>query len=236
MEWVLPANDHSKGGICGPVFMLNDKQRIQSGSTKKRKIDSKKSAAVPNKKKKERRKKRQQGDVVATIKFTRTWSMPNSQTFKIKPIQQFIQRVLTHGIWIDPFVRNSVFKSKMTYTNDLNPNFEATHHIDALDFLKTFDNDSIDGVLYDPPYSPRQIKECYNGIGRKVTQQDTQSSFWGNLKKEIARITKQNGKVISCGWQSGGIGKTLGFVLTEVLLVPHGGRHNDTIVTLEYKK
>lgn len=171
-----------------------------------------------------------------SIKFTRTWSMPNSQTFKIKPIKQFILQALTDGIWIDPFVRNSVFKDIMTYTNDLNPKFEATHHKDALEFLKAFDDNSIGGVLFDPPYSPRQIKECYDSIGLKVSQQTTQSSFWGNLKKEIARITKKNGKIICCGWQSGGIGKTLGFELVEVLLVPHGGHHNDTIVTLEYKK
>ena len=25
-----------------------------------------------------------------------------------------------------------------------------------------FDDESVDGVLYDPPYSPRQISECYN--------------------------------------------------------------------------
>lgn len=240
MECILCGKDHSKNGACGIISAINERWG-KPENTKKRKINPKKTT-VPNKKhksiKKEKRlaKLKLRQDAARRVKFTRTWSMPNSQTFKIKPIQQFIQRILSDGIWIDPFVRNSVFKSKMTHTNDLNTKFEATHHIDALDFLKTFEDESIDGVLYDPPYSPRQIKECYDGIGRRVTQQDTQSSFWGNLKKEIARITKQNGKVISCGWQSGGIGKTLGFVLVEVLLVPHGGRHNDTIVTLEYKK
>ena len=167
--------------------------------------------------------------------FSRIWAMPNSKTFTIKPIKKFIENELTDGVWIDPFVRNSIFKDKMTFTNDLNPVFKATHNKDALLFLKDFDDNSIDGVLYDPPYSPRQIKECYNGIGLKVYQKDTQSSFWGNIKKEIARITKTNGKVITCGWNSGGIGKTLGFKLKKLLLVPHGGNHNDTIITLEYK-
>ena len=171
-----------------------------------------------------------------SIIFTRTWSMPNSQTFKIKPIRQFIEQALTDGIWIDPFVRNSIFKDRMTYTNDLNPKFEATEHKDAFDFLNGFDDNSVDGILFDPPYSPRQIKECYDGIGLKVSQKDTQSSFWGNLKKQIARITKKGGKIICCGWNSGGVGKTLGFDMIEILMVPHGGSHNDTLVTLEYKK
>ena len=31
----------------------------------------------------------------------------------------------------------------------------------------------------------------------------------------------------------GGIGKNNGFKIVEILLVPHGGWHNDTIVTVE---
>lgn len=54
-------------------------------------------------------------------------------------------------------------------------------------------------------------------------------------KKQIARIVKHGGKVISFGWNSGGIGKKLGFEITRILLVPHGGHHNDTIVTVETK-
>ena len=65
--------------------------------------------------------------------------------------------------------------------------------------------------------------------------QTTQASFWANMKKEIGRIVKPNGFCIVCGWNSGGIGKKYGFNLVEILLVPHGGWHNDTIVTLEYK-
>jgi hypothetical protein len=68
-----------------------------------------------------------------------------------------------------------------------------------------------------------------------VNMQTTQASFWGNLKKEIDRIVKVGGKVITCGWNSGGIGKTKGFEIIEILLVPHGGWHNDTIVTVEIK-
>jgi hypothetical protein len=37
------------------------------------------------------------------------------------------------------------------------------------------------------------------------------------------------------GLSSGGICKTLGFQIEEILLVPHGGIHNDTIVTVERK-
>ena len=45
----------------------------------------------------------------------------------------------------------------------------------------------------------------------------------------------RNGKVISFGWNSGGIGKKNGFEIEKILLVNHGSQHNDTICTLEVK-
>ena len=41
--------------------------------------------------------------------------------------------------------------------------------------------------------------------------------------------------MICCGWNSEGIGKKRGFEILEVLLVPHGGSHNDTIVVVNRK-
>ncbi len=54
-----------------------------------------------------------------------------------------------------------------------------------------------------------------------------------NLKKEISRITKKGGIAISFAWNSGGIGKINGFKQEEILLVSHGGNHNDTICVVE---
>lgn len=46
---------------------------------------------------------------------------------------------------------------------------------------------------------------------------------------------KAGGIVITCGWNSGGIGKKYGFEIEEILLVAHGGWHNDTIVVVDRK-
>ena len=158
--------------------------------------------------------------------------MPNKNTFDIKPVKELIQSELTDGVWIDPFANQNKLA---TITNDLNPAYDTNYHMDALDFLKTFQNESVDGVLYDPPYSPRQVTECYQGVGMNVTSETTRASFWGNQKKEISRIVKPGGKVITFGWNSGGIGRKYGFEITRILLVPHGGWHNDTICTVEVK-
>ena len=83
--------------------------------------------------------------------------------------------------------------------------------------------------------SPRQVSECYTRLDKTVNMQTTQASFWSKQKEQIARIVKPNGIVITCGWNSGGIGKKYGFEIIEILLVAHGGWHNDTIVTVERK-
>ena len=157
--------------------------------------------------------------------------MPNKHTFDIKPIKELIEKYY-HSNSIDPFANKNRIA---TITNDLDTQYNTDYNLDALDFLKLFDTDSIDLVLYDPPYSPRQVSECYKALGKTVNMQTTQASYWGNQKKEISRIVKKGGIVITCGWNSGGIGKTKGFEIIEILLVPHGGWHNDTIVTVEKK-
>lgn len=169
------------------------------------------------------------------MKINRIWAMPSSKTFKIKPIKELITNYMEHNkINIDPFANDSIFKD-FTITNDIDTQYDTNYHLDALDFLKIFKDSEVDLVLYDPPYSPRQVSEVYKKLGKSVNMQTTQASYWSNQKKEIARITKKGGYVITCGWNSGGIGKSNGFEIVEILLVPHGGWHNDTIVTVERK-
>jgi len=166
------------------------------------------------------------------IHIERIWAMPNKNTFEIKPIKELIHEEMFEGIWVDPFAN----KNKLaTVTNDLNKEFDTDYNLDALDFLKMFDDNSVDGVLYDPPYSPRQVSECYNNVGFNITWDTTKASFWGNHKREISRIVRKGGKVITFGWNSGGIGMKYGFEINRILLVPHGGWHNDTICTVETK-
>lgn len=163
----------------------------------------------------------------------RVWAMPNKNTFDIKPIKQFIKSAMEGGLWIDPFANKNRLA---TITNDLNPEYGTDYNLDALDFLKSFEDNSVDGILYDPPYSPRQVAECYKNFGKEVTFETTQASFWTKQKKEISRIVKGGGKVISFGWNSCGIGKEYGFHAESILLVCHGGHHNDTICTLEQRE
>lgn len=168
------------------------------------------------------------------MKITREWEMPNKNTFDIKCISKLIHKYLKPEMEsIDPFA-NTCKLAKIT--NDLNPDYNTNYHLDATDFLKQFPNNSIDFVFYDPPYSLRQVSECYKHVGIPVTTATTQSSWRTKHINEIKRIVKTNGIVMCFGWNSSGIGTKRGFELLEILLVAHGGSHNDTIITIERKR
>lgn len=139
-------------------------------------------------------------------RIDRIWAMPNKRTFTIKPIKELIEEEIGDD-YLDPFP------------------FE--YKDDATDYLQ-----KVEAQLYgvfDPPYSPRQLKECYKGLG----EYDTKSSTWSKWKDLMAE--KVLDKCISFGWNTTGLGKGRGFEITRILLVCHGAGHNDTICTVEHR-
>ncbi len=167
------------------------------------------------------------------IDFDREWAMPNKDTFSIDPIHELVTTEVqaSDGLWIDPFSGGTDYAD---VTNDLNPEIESDYTLEALDFLERFDTGEVDGgVIFDPPYSPRQIKEVYDSVGLETDMETTQATFWSDVKEHIERVCSSGATVITCGWNSGGVGKTRGFETRRILMVAHGGWHNDTIVTVE---
>lgn len=151
--------------------------------------------------------------------------MPSADTFSVKPIGAFVHKYL-RGVSVDPFARN---KQWATHTNDLNPATTAQHHMKAEDFLEMLAAQGVqaDVILLDPPYSPRQITECYSAAGLTAGMKDTQSSFWTKVRASAKKLCKPGTVVLSFGWNSTGMGKE--FETLEIMLVAHGGAHNDTI-------
>lgn len=125
------------------------------------------------------------------MNIERAWTMPNKDTFSIAPIRALLEGEMTGGLWIDPFAGLSRIA---TITNDLNPDLDTSYHLDALDFLKMFKTESVQGVLYDPPYSVRQVSECYKRYGYPVTQEMTRSSWYTLHREQIRRIVIPGGK------------------------------------------
>jgi len=88
------------------------------------------------------------------MEIKRKWCMPNKRTFTIKPIKELISKY-------------DIYKTKL----DL---FPYPYVQDVLVTLSLQNNESNDLVLFDPPYSPRQLKECYENRGEVL--HDTKSS------------------------------------------------------------
>lgn len=168
------------------------------------------------------------------MKFSRVWAMPTRDTFDAKPVKEFVQRYLAASkVSVDPFARD---KDWFTYTNDLNPDTKAQHHLDARLFLNALQlvNVKADLLIVDPPWTCRQISECYKGFGMPVTKETTQI---GKLYKEVRDaampILTDDAVVLSFGYNSTGMGKKRGFEIVEIMLVNCGGPHQDIICMAE---
>jgi len=169
---------------------------------------------------------------ISKYPINRVWAMPSAKTFSIPPIAFLLKRyVKNNENWVDPFAG---WNSPAGITNDHNPKRKAKFCMEAYDFAEMLDG-KYEGVLFDPPYSYRQVSEHYKVIGKKATQKDTSTQFYNRVMNPISKKIKIGGIAISFGWNSNAFGKNRGFEIIEILLIAHGGHHNDTIVTVEQK-
>lgn len=169
----------------------------------------------------------------------KVWAQPSAWTFTIKPIAELLSRyVPADGKgWIDPYAGEN---SPAEFTNDIHRDRKAKYHMDSLEFCEMLVSDKspwlwYDGILFDPPYSSRQVSEHYKQAGRKVRSIDTTSNFYSRVMNVVCDRIRPGGYAISFGWNTNGFGKTRGFEQVEILIVAHGGHHNDTLCTVERK-
>ena len=164
--------------------------------------------------------------------FKVTWDMPNKYTFQIPSVARFIEKntVIQKLEYNKPPLRICdpfCGASKIAETcNDIRES-----GIDSLVWLKDLPTGEFDIVLFDPPYTPRQLKECYDSIG--LSLHDTTSGYWAKLKDEVARMTRPDGIVLSFGYGASQVGMKRGFYIYDGLVVLHGGNHNATICMAE---
>ncbi len=179
------------------------------------------------------------------MQFEVTWAMPNKATFSIPPIKKFIDKWIPDKdvVIVDPFRGESDIGN---LTNDIRET-----RIDSLVWLKSIPAGIADVVLFDPPYTPRQLKECYNSLG--LSLHDTTAGYWARLRDEVVRISHKGTIVLSFGYGASHIGTKRGYDIEEGLIVLqtekqgefdivdglmilHGSLHNATICMAEVKR
>ncbi len=136
--------------------------------------------------------------------------------------------------WVEYWCKGKVLnlfagKTKLNvdeYRIDSSNEFKPDLLGDALEFIKST-NMKFDTVILDPPYFLRKSYEKYKGhyIG----------STWTQVRRAVPRVCNKGARVISFGYNSQGMSRTLGFKKIAVCLVCHQGDHNDTVCTVERK-
>ncbi len=169
--------------------------------------------------------------------FSRTWALPSPWTFSIPPITAFVERWLAgRAVVVDPFCGRT--KIGATHRNDLVPGRGDGFAMQADEYLHQLVSHGVvaDAVLLDPPYSPRQIAEHYAEAGLQTSRSATQlSGLVARCRRAVCGLVPVGGLVLSFGWNSNGMGRNAGFHLAELMLVRHGGGHNDTICIAEVR-
>lgn len=143
-------------------------------------------------------------------------------TFSVKPIRQWVEQ-RCEGQVLNLFAGQTMLQVNET-RNDLDPVMPANYHLDALDFLRSWQGKKFDTILLDPPYAYRKSMEMYKGIICSPFRQ---------LKDEIPHCLEPGGIVITFGYHSVVMGKTRRFGLERIALFSHGGAIHDTIATVE---
>ena len=131
----------------------------------------------------------------------------------------------------DPFARDCRLAK---YTNDLDPNTQATNHLEALDFLSSFDRDSLDLVIFDPPFSERQTHDKYDGFG--INLYASNGVLMSDCHKAADLSIKPGGHLLKFGYNCNTWSHNFDLVALWIVQKTHKNHNNSTIVSLWQNK
>ena len=186
---------------------------------------------------------------MVSMKYQHVITNCDSEPFKNKQVKKLLDRYVrrtverTGGCWqgCDPFARRSITTSAWAewfVTNDLNEEMPTDHHMEANDFGEYVRDCGIimDLVLFDPPYTLRQLKDHYEAVGMNLPQWQTQNQ-WRRCKDALAPLVPPGGYAITFGYSTRGFGAYRGFKKREILILQSGGIPDryDVLVTVEEK-
>jgi len=145
-----------------------------------------------------------------------------------------------HGI--DPFARES-FTTKHNQgqkwiTNDINEMMPTLYHLEAHEFAHMMNEQeqSVDLVLFDPPYNLSQLKRQYDDIGKDLPHWQTLNP-WGGCKDMLAEVVRVGGYAVSMGFGSRcRFGDRRGFTVQAIYNIEPSGTENRYNVQLVVEK
>lgn len=143
-------------------------------------------------------------------------------TFSVKAIRQWVEESC-EGRVLNLFAGQTRL-SVSELRNDLDTAMPADHHLDALEFLRTWKGEKFRTILLDPPYAYRKSMECYKGMVCSPFRQ---------LKDVLPACLEPGGLAITFGYHSIVMGRNRSFRLERLAVFSHGGAIHDTIASVE---
>jgi len=161
------------------------------------------------------------------IEFTYLRQPPRKYTFEMKKLKQWTEKNCIGNV-LNLFAGKTLLNVSETRV-DLNKDMPADYYMDSYEFVEMAKEKGwkYNTIIFDPPYNLRKSREKYNGI---------YTSELRKIKTLLPDILKENGRVISYGYDTTGMGKTRGFEKISLCIVNHAGDHNDTLCLIEQKR
>lgn len=162
------------------------------------------------------------------IDFTYLSQPPRRYTFEQPKLKEWLES-WCKGTVLNLFAGTTILNVEKEIRVDIDKDVNADYTMDSFDFVNMWINEKkelFDTIVLDPPYSLRKSREKYEGryIG----------SFT-KIKNLLPLILKDEGRIITFGYDSVGMSKSRGFTKIAICLVCHSGDHDDTVSVVEEK-
>lgn len=117
-------------------------------------------------------------------------------------------------------VRLEVGELRVDIDESTQPDFVS----DAFDFVRSWRGAQFNTIILDPPYNLRKAREKY---------QERYIGSFQKIKEQVQYILNPGGRIITLGYDTVGMSRRRGFEKEAVIIVCHGGDHNDTLCVVE---
>jgi hypothetical protein len=157
------------------------------------------------------------------VTFVYLEQQPARYTFEMPKLKEWVESWCI-GRVLNLFAgktRLAVNETRVDIENEYAPDY----HMDAFQFVTTWQGEPFGTIVFDPPYNLRKSREKY-GEGKYIGSAT-------KIKNELPRILRVGGRIITLGYDTVGMANKRGFRKLAVCLICHGGDHNDTLGLVE---
>jgi len=152
---------------------------------------------------------------------------PNRWTFSSDKIRGEVESALEGRVLNACAGKTKLQHQDEIIRNDLNPDRDADYHVDVCDISDKIGADSVDTVVYDPPFSTEQAGSSYDGVN---------VAHEGQAMREIDTVLRPGGRVIKFGFSTTTMPGELDYTRELVVIFNTLGRMNDWLMTVDKRQ